>query len=143
MNAFSADSFPELGSENLRTVLYILQAYILLDPHPFLAAYGATINKALQVRAGQDITRQGWLAAELPDWRQIHYRTRKFYAVKGWQCNHICAKFTNVVIKSANIGPSCLPAACVLMVFISAIGNCGYKVPFLLWVSLLHWKIGI
>ncbi len=42
-------SFQELGSENLRTMLYILQAYMLLSPGDFLRRAGVAINNALQV----------------------------------------------------------------------------------------------
>ncbi len=39
----------ELGSENLRTMIYILQAYVLLSPTDFVVATGAKINECLQV----------------------------------------------------------------------------------------------
>lgn len=38
----------ELGSENLRTMIYILQAYILLSPHDFLTNRGQQIGKTLE-----------------------------------------------------------------------------------------------
>lgn len=40
----------ELGSEHLRTMIYILQAYVFLSPVDFLVRSGGMINAALQVR---------------------------------------------------------------------------------------------
>jgi hypothetical protein len=39
----------ELGSENLRTMIYIIQSYILLSPESFLASCGDVISQGLQV----------------------------------------------------------------------------------------------
>ena len=43
-------SLSELGSENLRTMLYILQSYILLEPNEFLLGAGEALSKVLSVR---------------------------------------------------------------------------------------------
>jgi hypothetical protein len=42
--------FSELGSENLRTMIYIIQSYILLAPEEFIASCGSVISVGLQVR---------------------------------------------------------------------------------------------
>lgn len=36
-------SFPEMTSEHLQTVICIMQAYILLDPHVYLGKYGVKV----------------------------------------------------------------------------------------------------
>jgi len=41
--------FSELGSENLRTMIYIIQSYILLAPEEFIASCGSVISVGLQV----------------------------------------------------------------------------------------------
>ena len=35
--------FPESSSENLRTVLYIMQAYIILSPEAYLQRFGKAV----------------------------------------------------------------------------------------------------
>ena len=40
---------PELGSENLRTMIYIIQSYILLAPDEFLTSCGTMISDGLKV----------------------------------------------------------------------------------------------
>ena len=47
--------FPELGSENMRTVLYIVVSYVYLAPAEFPAAMGAQIAEKLQVRINEKI----------------------------------------------------------------------------------------
>jgi hypothetical protein len=46
--------FSELGSENLRTMIYIIQSYILLAPEQFLTNCGAMISAGLQVNGTSD-----------------------------------------------------------------------------------------
>jgi len=50
----------ELSSENLRTMIYIVQAYIVLAPNEFVATCGASVMKPLDVQYG-DLQDEGVL----------------------------------------------------------------------------------
>ena len=43
----------ELSSENLRTMIYIVQAYIVLAPNEFVATCGASVMKPLDDQYGK------------------------------------------------------------------------------------------
>ena len=43
----------ELSSENLRTMIYIVQAYIVLAPNEFVATCGASVMKPLDEQYGK------------------------------------------------------------------------------------------
>ena len=45
----------ELSSENLRTMIYIVQAYIVLAPNEFVATCGASVMKPLDEQYGKQI----------------------------------------------------------------------------------------